>query len=455
MTRHGILHALCLHLHQPPGNLRLLAETPDADGRRILLSYQRLLNHARKYAGVARIHLAVSCPLLEQLCDPAIAELWAPVLDLPALVEGLRDTAGIEFIGSGYGHSALPLIPADDWSDQLARERTMMERLLGRAPRGFHPAGGAFTAALVPALVRAGYRYILLPAGGLRREADGSPGDPFVPGLLRHGDAEIAVVPYDESLSAAQMNGVDVAWFADEVRARAGAADAVPRLLATWSDGENGEWFRSEIEGTGFFGSFYSPYMEFCEIGAYPVWPVLLSDVLELTPPALDLAWNGEAGQPGAVARVVLDRLAAASRRWWDLSRNPILPENEKALAEARELILDAEACDFLAAGDEVLVALQSRLETAETLLQAAELMAAPPPEAPSMAVPAVAEPEPQPEPEPAVQAVPLPEASVPEAPPPESPPPDSPPPDSPPVVTKPAKARTAAKTPGRPKKRK
>ena len=402
----AIQHALGLHLYQPTDNLRHLLQTDEGELRDILLCYQRIAHHAHKYADVARLHVALSPVLLEQLREPQFIEDCRHLADIPAILEGLRTAAGIEFLGSGYRHAPLPLVPPQDWDEQLRTERLAMEAEFGRVLKGYWPPATLFTAEMVPALVRAGYTYVLLPNTALATP-EGDPADPYRPYRLCHQDACISVVPYDQGFSSAQQSGLDAPWFADEVRngvAQAPAATA-PYLLTTWSDGENGEWFRRQDEEHGFFGQFFSPYMEFCETGEFPVRPVHLSDYLEAYPPAtdIDLKAQAPAGQMagGAGGNEELQaRLSQVTSRYWSLARagSGRPGPSRNALAQARELILQAEDSCYLLGDEAGRQAMLGLLEKAEGLLgKPPEKVqpAAEAPKAPGKAHPAAAAPKP------------------------------------------------------------
>ncbi len=377
MSRRQIFHALGLHLHQPPGNLGLLLETAPDEARRIVGCYERIARHAQKYANVARLHLTLSGPLLRQLRDPDLVAALADTASLPDIVAGLGAAPGVEFLGSGLEHPPMPLIPSDDWADQLAGERQYMRDVLGKAPRGFWPAEGLFSLEMVPALVDAGFDYVVLNAGRLARP-DGTQADAFRPGLLRYRAAEIAVVPLDGDLSAMQAGGIDPAWWADEIKARS-LFGPEPRLITTVSDGENGAWFRDDSE-TGFFARFFSPYMEFCETGEFPVKPISLSEFLDIHPPTEDLTVHDNAPVVGSTKSFDVDhwtdapdhrredlaRLFRISGRYRQLSRGPSDPE---PLRNLRRLILEAEGSCFLVWDDAWRDGLRARLDEAERLL--------------------------------------------------------------------------------------
>lgn len=351
----AIRHALGLHLYQPPGNLRTLLQLDAAEAGRILGCYERLARHAHKYAQVARLHVALSVVLLEQLRDPELIEAFRNLADLPAILEGLRSAPGIELVGTGYRHAPLPLIPPDDWDEQLRNERVTVEAALGRVLKGYWPPASSFTAEMIPTLARAGYEYVLLPSA-LLAMPDGSGVDPFRPYLVAHEGARLVVVPLDHGFSHAQETGLDAPWLADEVRngvALSPPAEA-PYLLTTWSDGENGEWFRRLDEEHGFYGAFFAPYMEFCETGEFPVRPVHLSDYLAAHRPTTEVVLRDlpatESATPAAEEqRLARERLARSSARYWALARHPAQPAHARtALPKARELILAAEDSGFL-----------------------------------------------------------------------------------------------------------
>ncbi len=377
MPPERIQHALGLHLYQPPGNLlRLLSEAP-AELYRILECYARIADHARKYAGVARLHVAFSSSLLEQLRDPKLIEACRPQRDVPAILEAFREAAEIEFVGSGYRHAPLPLIPHADWAEQLLTERGVVEEVLGRSLKGYLAPAGCFAHEMIPDLLKAGYEYVLLPAAELAL-ADGAAADPYRAYRLCHEAECIAAVPIDDGFSRAQQQGLEAPWFADAVRdgvAQAPASPA-PYLLTTWSDGENGDWFRADDVQAGFFGRFFSPYMEFCETGEFPLRPVRLSAYLRRHRPAARALQKG--GLPPGLQEPpaplqeelqrVLTRLSELSQRYWTLLRAPsaAVASPPPRLEAARHLILQAEDSHYLL-GD------AARLTEAEALLDEAE----------------------------------------------------------------------------------
>ncbi|WP_373506378.1 glycoside hydrolase family 57 [Thiocapsa sp.] len=389
MTRTDIHHALGLHMHQPPGNLRLLIDANPWEAEEIIRCYERVPRYARQYRDVARFHVGFSGVLLEQLLDPEIVDRYRRIVDIPAMLERYREADNIEQIGMGYYHPIFPLIPRADWSEQLASGRMLMERVFGRTPRGFWPPEMAFTMGMIPALVQAGYDYVVVD-GVHVRPADGI-SDVFRPYIACHDGVCITVVPRDRDVSNAQESGLNPRWFRDEVLCRTAGSPRPDekRLITTWSDGENGGWFRQTHEPSGFFGHFFAPYMEQVRAGTCPIIPVRLGDYLgRVTPSAHaqvqtgawnvgstsgeDLSqWAGSARQREAAAEV-----AKLSARYWQLVRclRDAARNGGDALARARRLILEAETSCFLCWGDSWIPHLHARTREASLALDEAEV---------------------------------------------------------------------------------
>jgi alpha-amylase/alpha-mannosidase (GH57 family) len=375
-------------MHQPPDNLRLLIEANAWTAEEILRCYERPARYALRYPDQARLHVGFSGILLEQLLDPRIVDRYRHIVDIPQMLDSYARAENIELIGMGYYHPIFPLIPVADWVEQLTRGREIMERAFGRIPRGFWPPEMAFCMEMIPALVKAGYDYLVVDGVHVRPE-DGL-SDIYRPYLACHEGVCITVVPRDRVISNAQESGLDPAWFAREATARAQSSPrpAEPRLVTTWSDGENGGWFRQTHEESGFFGHFFSPYVERVTAGDYPVVPVTLSAYLREHPPTARAqvqtgAWNvgsssgtdfsqwaGSESQRKAVA--VIDDL---SRRYWDLRRsaNRLGGAGREALEQARRLILEAETSCFLFWGDAWIPHLYERAVPAQQAMDRAE----------------------------------------------------------------------------------
>jgi alpha-amylase/alpha-mannosidase (GH57 family) len=388
MTGTNVCHALGLHMHQPPGNLKLLIESNAWEAEQIIRCYERVARYAARYGDVAHLHVGFSGVLLEQLLDPAIVDAYRHIVDIPEMLAGYREAPNVELIGMGYYHPIFPLIPKSDWDEQLEAGRRVVAEVFGDAPRGFWPPEMAFSMEMIPALVKAGYEYLVVDGVHVRPE-DGV-NDIYRPYLACRDGFCITVVPRDRVISNAQESGLDPQWFARESldRTRGSPRPSDPRLVTTWSDGENGGWFRQTHEASGFFGHFFSPYMEEVRLSEFPVIPVGLSDYLKRNPPSARAevqtgAWNvgstsgcdftqWAGSERQKMAAGVIHEL---SRRYWDLRRRePELSDGGKrALEDARSLILEGETSCFLFWGDAWLPHLNLRMSRARRELDLAE----------------------------------------------------------------------------------
>mgnify|MGYP003573090640 CR=1 FL=1 len=388
MSDTTIFHALGLHMHQPPGNLKLLIDANAWEAEQIIRCYERAARYARAYRDVAFLHVGFSGILLEQLRDPTIIDRYRRFVDIPAMLDSYREATNVELIGMGYYHPIFPLVPEADWDDQLLSGRQIMEECFGRTPLGFWPPEMAFSMEMVPALVKAGYAYVVVDGVHVRPQ-DGVD-DTYRPYRACHEGVCITVVPRDRNISNAQESGLDPDWFAREVRAKVAqsARPSEDRLVTTWSDGENGGWFRQTHEASGFFGHYFEPYMRQVRAGACPVRPVALSGYLRTHPPGTEArvqagAWNvgstsgydfaqwaGSETQRQAAAAVT-----QASRRYHGLrDRREGLPETARRdLEQARRLILEAETSCFLFWGDSWIPHLYERTNPALSLLEGVE----------------------------------------------------------------------------------
>ena len=362
-----IQHALILDFYQPPGRLPALANADPDALRRSVLAIERLVGHAHKYADVARLHVAFAPGLFEQLNEPAVIDACRDAVDIPAMLESLRAADAVEFIGRGERRPVLGLIPEADRLEQLRRERAFLQRAFGREARGYWPPEGIFEPALIPLLKRAGYHYLILPAASLAVR-DGAV-DPWRAWRLCAGEDCLPVAVLDAGFSHAQATGMDVAWFADNARdgaALAPPSDA-PRLLVTASAGDRGDWFLPAPGQPGFFERFFSPYMEFCEVGRYPVRPVFLSAHLRqyATAGPIDLA------HPQAAAELLAgdEGLRALRARLDVLARQDMESADEAIATQARQWRLQAEDSALLLGAAAERAEAWRLIERAETLL--------------------------------------------------------------------------------------
>jgi alpha-amylase/alpha-mannosidase (GH57 family) len=388
MTGANLYHALGLHMHQPPGNLRLLIESNAWTAEEIIRCYERAARYALRYRDVARLHVGFSGVLLEQFLDPEVIDRYRRIVDIPDMLAAYREAENIELIGMGHFHPIFPLTPKPDWEEQLLRGRQIMEEVFGRAPRGFWPPEMAFSMEMIPALAKAGYDYVVVDGVHVRPE-DGL-SDIYRPYQACQDGVCITIVPRDRDISNAQESGLDPVWFAREAlaRTRASPRPTEARLVTTWSDGENGGWFRQTHEPSGFFGHFFAPYLEQVRTGDFPLVPISLSDYLRQHPATTQAqvqtgAWNvsstsgydfsqwaGSESQQKAV-RALYD----LSARYWDLCRreDQLGPAARQALKRARDLILEAETSCFLFWGEAWIPKLYERTLPAQRELEQAE----------------------------------------------------------------------------------
>jgi 4-alpha-glucanotransferase len=295
-----VYHALGLHFHQPLGNLLALDRSGERwEARQILWCYDRTTRMLEGFEDVARLHVSFSGTLLKQLEDPAVREAFRDVVDIEAFLARFR-RSGIEFIGCGLYHPVYPLIPSQDWEAQTAWWIGLGRHLLGQQGfPGFWPPEMGFCMEMIPLLARHGFKYVVVDSLYLK------PRRPmrweelrYRPYIARHGGAEIIVVPRDRELSNAQLSGVDPGWFDHEVRERTKFCD-FPALVTTWTDGENGGWFRTPTVESGFWGHFYRPILERARKKQLSFTPLHISDYLRRHPPTEEVdvhrgAWNTE-----------------------------------------------------------------------------------------------------------------------------------------------------------------
>lgn len=378
-------HLLGLHMHQPPGNLKLLIEADPWEARQIMLCYERPLRYAARYRDVASFAVGFSGILLEQLQDPEIVSRYQEIVNIPEMLEAYRKAENIELIGMGYYHPIFPLIPREDWDAQLQKGKGKVLEVFGREPKGFWPPEMAFTMEMIPALKRHGYEFVIVdgvhvkPLGDLSREEV-----LYQPHLAEFEGETITVIPRDRDLSNAQQSGLDPTWFNNEVRAKTALAPR-PCLVTTWSDGENGGWFRQTHEEAGFWGHYFAPYMERVRRGEMSIRPVPIREFLALNPPRTRVTvqtgawnigtrggydfsqWSGSEGQ-----RQALKALWEVSRALHEAEAQAKLKvqgEALKLLEEANRCLLRAETSCFLFWGEAWLSKLYDELQPAKDLI--------------------------------------------------------------------------------------
>jgi len=295
-----VYHAVGLHMHKPLGNLLALHNSDQRwEAKQILWSYDRPTRMIEGYEDVARLHLSFSGTLLKQLEDSGIRETFADVVDVEDLLARYR-RSNIEFVGSGLYHAVYPMIPPADWDAHTEWWIGLGRHLPGRDGfDGFWPPELGFCAEMVPMLARHGYRYTIVDCWYIKPKREMRWEElRYRPYRVRYDGAEIIVVPRDRELSNAQLSGLDPGWFQHEVHQRTKNCD-FPALVTTWTDGENGGWFRTTKVESGFWGFFYRPILDRYRAGTLGFSPIHISEFLKKYPPIEEVevhrgAWNTE-----------------------------------------------------------------------------------------------------------------------------------------------------------------
>jgi alpha-amylase/alpha-mannosidase (GH57 family) len=293
-----VYHALGLNMHQPLGNLLALHNSEERwEAKQILWCYDRPTRMLEGYEDVARLHLTFSGTLLKQFEDPAIRETFHDVVNIEEFLGRYRQS-NIEFVGTGLYHPVYPLIPQEDWDSQTSWWIGLGRHLLGREWfQGFWPPEMGFTTEMIPMLKRHGFRYVIVDCWYIKPKREMRWEEVrYRPYLARYGAEEIIVIPRDRELSDAQESGLDPGWFEHEVYERTKGCD-FPALVTTWTDGENGGWYRTSDVESGFWGHFYHPILNKCREGRLGFRPIHISEFLDRYPPTEEVdvhrgAWN-------------------------------------------------------------------------------------------------------------------------------------------------------------------
>jgi hypothetical protein len=204
--------------------------------------------------------------------------------------------------------------------------------------------------------------------------------------IAEYDGHKIPVVPRNRDISNAQESGMDIIWFKNEAlhKVKDNPNSKKPRLICTWSDGENGGWFRRMDESSGFWGHFYTPFIDLARSEG-SITPVKISDFLKMHPPKEKCTiksgawnvgstsgedfsqWNGSELQKAGVKEI-----AEVSKLYWKLEKklsDSRKEELQQKLRQARQQILEAETSCFLFWGDNWVPKLYNRTKPAKNLL--------------------------------------------------------------------------------------
>jgi 4-alpha-glucanotransferase len=368
-----IFHFMGLIMHQPAGNLLdMLNGGNDSahDARQILLAYQRPVAYAERYRSEARFCVCFSGTLLEQLQDPYLVRRCSDIVDIPRMLERYALAENIDLAGTGYYHPLFPLIPEDDWDDHIVRGRNKIVEVFGRSPTVFWPPEMGFSCNMIPRLARCGYKYSVCDGVHLRPIGDpiASEINVYQAYIAEHAGERVVLIPRDGFLSGAQQGGTHLDWFDHEASQRAGRFPR-PTLVTTWTDGENGGWFRIEDEREQFWGGFFAPYMDQVRSGIASLTPTSISEYLAKNPTRLMAVaetgtweYNPSQGDPSfwkwahlLSQRDVLNKIRDVSRRFaaveWPDEGSSMETAASRKEAVRKEILL-AEASDNLWHGE-------------------------------------------------------------------------------------------------------
>ncbi len=378
-----IFYAMGLHMHQPPANLKLLIDHNEWEAQQIIKCYERAARYAHLFKD-AYFHVDFSGILIEQFLDPEIIDRYRRYVDIPQMLELYRTANNIEIIGMGYFHPIFPLIPKDDWDEQLDQGRDLMEKVFRQKTKGFWPSEMAFSMEMIPYLKRCGYEYVIVDHVHVKPDNQ-KPLDGFKPYIASYEGAEIVIIPRNRDLSNAQESGLNPEWFVSEVTRK---LDGCPshessRLVTTWSDGENGGWFRQLDENAGFFGYFFAPLVTMMKDKKTKMETIRISDFLkkfkkfdkvQVQTGAWNVGstsgynfdqWSGSESQKKAI-----NALFETSKRYWELKNSRSSRISADRLSQARRLILDAETSCYLFWGEAWLPKIYEKLDAVNALLK-------------------------------------------------------------------------------------
>lgn len=375
-------YAMGLHMHQPPHNLKLLIEHNEWEAQQIMKCYERAVRYALANPD-GKFQVDFSGILIEQFLDPYIIEQYKKFVDIPQMLKDYRKAKNIEIIGMGHYHPIFPLIPREDWPEQLQIGQEMFQKVFGQSPKGFWPSEMAFCMEMIPELVNAGYEYVVVDHVHVR-SMDDLPLDPFQLYVAEHDGVKITIVPRNRDMSNAQESGLNPEWFLTESANKLkNLSRGKDPLLTTWSDGENGGWFRQMDDNAGFFGYFWKPLLDKIRSKEANIETVKLSDYIKKHKPKMkarvntgawnvastsgyDFAqWNGSESQ-----RRAIEVLCQVSGEYWkQVKKTKLSQERKEKLAKARQAILDAETSCYLFWGEAWLPKLYEKIDEAKQYL--------------------------------------------------------------------------------------
>jgi alpha-amylase/alpha-mannosidase (GH57 family) len=153
-----IYWAQLLHFYQPP------TQVPSMLKRICKESYYPLIDLFKEYP-YAKATVNFNGVLTEMLMDCGHE-------DIVSGYRTLSQKGQIEFTGSGKYHPILPLIPKYEMERQIRLNKSTNRRFFGETynPKGFFPPEMCYSKDILPPIIQAGYRWIIL--GGIACPAD-------------------------------------------------------------------------------------------------------------------------------------------------------------------------------------------------------------------------------------------------------------------------------------------
>ncbi len=145
-----IYWAQLFHFYQPPTQIPSVLEKICEE------SYRPLINVFREHSN-ARATVNINGVLIEMLKDCGHKDI----------IQGLKELAEkgqIEFTGTGKYHPILPLIPPDEVKRQIELNKKTSSFYFGDTykPAGFFPPEMAYSRDILPAVIGAGHRWIIV-----------------------------------------------------------------------------------------------------------------------------------------------------------------------------------------------------------------------------------------------------------------------------------------------------
>lgn len=179
-----IYWAPLLHMYQPPTQIHMILDKVCRE------SYRPLIEVFKAHPQ-AKVTLNINACLTEMLHEHGFQDV----------IDGLRELSErgqLEFVGSAKYHAILPLIPQEEVTRQITRNRVTNTRFFGRAynPAGFFPPEMAYSSKIAGPIIETGHRWILISGVACPTHWPVDRVD-----HIKRGDGELSVFFRDDILS--------------------------------------------------------------------------------------------------------------------------------------------------------------------------------------------------------------------------------------------------------------